>query len=82
MSLFQRKHSSSTESTINISVQDLREIYFRGKHCLLAVAEPCNQIKYTVYAFDAGDIPCAARVFSKLREICSQHSYIRGVRFE
>ena len=86
--LFRSGDASEADDTIAITLKNMREIYCRGRFCLLAVRpsgkrtdEYCNE-NYHVYAFDAGDATRAASVFSKLRAVCEPHAYIRGVRYD
>lgn len=79
--LFRR--DSTTEETFDLKLCNMREIYCRGRYCLLACILPAfGSARYRVYVFDAGSSGRAAAVFSKLREVCEPRPYIRGVRYE
>ncbi|EGD72010.1 hypothetical protein PTSG_00026 [Salpingoeca rosetta] len=80
--LFKRS-DPSPEDSVNIDLGNMREIYCRGRYCLLASFVPGQGTdRYRVHVFDAGNSNRAAAVFSKLREVCEPRSYIRGVRYE
>eukprot|EP00043_Microstomoeca_roanoka_P013651 m.133919 g.133919 ORF g.133919 m.133919 type:complete len:246 (+) comp15811_c0_seq2:471-1208(+) len=81
--LFKRKCIAPSESNVNISLSNMREIYCRGRYCLLATLVPgCGNQQYRVYIFDARNATRAAAVFARLREVCEPRAYIRGVRYE